>query len=57
MGDLVNLNKARKQRERVKAKAQAAENRIRFGQDKGTREQARREAERIRQELDGRKLD
>jgi hypothetical protein len=36
MGDLVNLNKARKQRERVKAKTQAAENRIRFGQDKGT---------------------
>lgn len=57
MGDLVNLNKARKQRERDTAKTRAAENRVRFGQDKNTRDKTRKDAERIRQELDGKKLD
>lgn len=57
MGDLVNLNKARKQREREAAKTQAAENRVRFGQDRNTRDKARKDVERIQQELDGKKLD
>lgn len=57
MGDLVNLNKARKQREREAAKARAAENRVRFGQDRNTRNKARKDAERSRQELDSKKLD
>ena len=57
MGDVVNLNKARKQRERDAAKTRAAENRVRFGQDRKTRDKARKDAERIRQDLDGKKLD
>ena len=54
---MINLNKARKAREKQEAKAKAAENRTRFGQAKPAREKARKDAERLRQDLDGKKLD
>lgn len=57
MADVINLSKARKARGREQAKAKAAENRVRFGQDKAARDKARKEAERVRQELDSKKLD
>jgi len=57
MGDVVNLNRARKLRQRDTAKKQAAENRIRFGQARPARDKARKEADRFQQDLDGKKLD
>lgn len=57
MGDVINLNKARKERERHTAKAQAAANRGRHGQSKADKAAERREADRIARDLDGKKLD
>lgn len=45
MGELVNLNRARKARDRAADRAQAIENRARFGQSKT--DKARLEAERL----------
>ncbi|MBJ7413381.1 MAG: DUF4169 family protein [Phenylobacterium sp.] len=55
MAELINLNKARKAKARLAGKAQAAENRARFGQTKGQKDVARLDAERARRELDGKK--
>lgn len=57
MGDVINLNKIRKARQRDDAKAKAAENRVRFGQSKTDRETARMEDERTKRDLEGKKLD
>lgn len=57
MGDVINLNKVRKAREKRFAKAAAAENRIRFGQSKANRETMQKEAERADKELDGKQID
>ena len=40
MAEPINLNKARKARERVEAEAKAAENRVRFGRTKAERDLA-----------------
>lgn len=53
MGDVVNLNKARKQRARSAAEAKAVENRVRFGRDKASRRAADAEKARAERELDG----
>ncbi|WP_083770932.1 DUF4169 family protein [Phenylobacterium zucineum] len=55
MADLINLNKARKARERAAAKDKAAENRVRFGRTKGERAVSRLEAERARRDIEGKK--
>jgi hypothetical protein len=55
MAELINLNKARKAKARLAGKAQAAENRARFGQTKGQKDVTRLDAERARRELDGKK--
>jgi hypothetical protein len=55
MAELINLNKARKAKARAAAKAQSAENRVRFGQTKGQRGAAKLEAERARRDLEGKK--
>ena len=55
MAELINLNKARKARERAAAKAQAAENRTRHGRTKADKAVTKLEAERSRRELDGAK--
>lgn len=54
-GDVISLNKARKALQRKAAKAQAAENRIKFGQTRTEREKQQKEAERIAKEFDGKK--
>lgn len=53
MVEPINLNKARKARARVAAKAQAAENRVRFGRTAAEKAAARADAERAARELDG----
>ena len=57
MGDIVNLSKYRKQRQRTEHAKQAAENRVRFGQSKTDRTRTRSEQERRRQDLDGKRRD
>lgn len=57
MAEVISLNKARKLLQRQAAKAQAAENRVKFGQSRPEREKQRKEAERIAREFDGKKRD
>ena len=57
MADVINLNRTRKARRRQEAKVEAAKNRLHFGQSKPARDKARKEAERLQQDLDGKKLD
>ena len=45
MAEIVNLNKARKQRERAEREAQAAANRVRHGRTRGERVRDAKEAE------------
>ncbi len=52
MGDVINLNKVRKERQRRRKKAKAAESRVRFGLAKG-----HRKADRKPDELDGKRLE
>ena len=52
MTEPINLNKARKARARVQAKADAAQNRVRFGRDKADKTVSKLEAERARRALD-----
>ena len=56
-GEIINLNKARKDRARAEAKATAAANRAAFGRTKGQKDAARIEAERLKRDLDGAKRD
>jgi len=49
----VNLNKARKARDKAQAKSRAAQNRIAFGRTKAEKAATRLDAERARRELDG----
>jgi hypothetical protein len=46
MTEPINLNKARKIRDRAQSKVQAAENRVRFGRTKGEKAVSKLEAER-----------
>lgn len=55
MADIINLNKARKARDKADARARAEENRVRFGQTKAEKESGRREAEAIERHLDAHK--
>lgn len=57
MAELINFNKARKAKARADDKAQAAENRAKFGQTKGQKAVTRLDADRARRELDGKKRD
>jgi hypothetical protein len=57
MAEPINLNKARKARERAAEKKQAVENRIRFGQPKAERTRSRLETERASRALDEKKRD
>ena len=56
MADVISLNKARKALQRKAAKAQAAENRIKFGQSKPERNKQQKDAERVAREFDGKEL-
>jgi hypothetical protein len=55
MTDPINLNKARKARARAADKAQAVENRIRFGRTGAERSVSKLEAERARRSHEGAK--
>ncbi|MEW5684183.1 MAG: DUF4169 family protein [Pseudomonadota bacterium] len=55
MAELINLNKARKARQKAAGKAAAVENRVRFGRPKAETTVSRLEAERARRDLDGKK--
>jgi len=57
MADIVNLNKARKQKARAEKKAQAAENRVRFGRRKTDRELDAAREEKAGRDLAGHRLD
>ena len=57
MGDVVNLNRYRKQRQRIDDAKQAAENRVKFGRDKAERARLSAEQERDAEDLDGKRLD
>ncbi|WP_296819144.1 DUF4169 family protein [Brevundimonas sp.] len=57
MAEIINLNRARKQRDRVAGKVMAAENRAAHGRSKAARDQARLEAERQTRQLNGARRD
>lgn len=55
--NVVNLNKARKDREKAARAAEARQNRARFGQAKADRAKALSIAEKLKQALDAAKRD
>lgn len=57
MSNVVNLNKARKARDRDRAREQARENRVRFGRTKADKDLTSAELQKSEQALDGAKLD
>jgi hypothetical protein len=57
MAEIVNINRARKARERKRAEQRAAENRARFGMTKDARRRAEREIEKAKKELDDKRLE
>lgn len=57
MAEPINLNKARKARAAVEAKAKAAENRVRFGRTKAEKTASKLDAERARRAHDQAKRD
>ena len=57
MGEIVNLNRARKAKARAAAKTTAEENRIRFGRTKAEKDGTRREAERADRAIEGHRLE
>lgn len=57
MAELINLNKARKDREKAAKASKAAENRAKHGQTKGERAVGMSLAEKVRQTLDAAKRD
>lgn len=57
MSNVVNLNKARKARDRDRAREQARENRAKFGRTKVDKDLSKAEAQKAEQLLDGAKLE
>lgn len=57
MAEIVNLNQARKARQRAEAERQAAENRVRFGRTKAEKKTDTQEKQRGERELDGKKVE
>jgi hypothetical protein len=57
MGDIVNLNRFRKDRDRRAAEKRAADNRARFGLPKPEREKAKAEAEKLKKDLENKRLE
>jgi len=57
MGEVINLNKARKAREKRAAEARAAEHRARFGQTKAAQTKNLKETGKSKSDLDGKRLD
>jgi hypothetical protein len=57
MGEIVNLNKARKNHNRAVERRKAAENRVRHGRTRAEKAEDRDESGRRERQLDGSKLD
>ncbi|UEM02135.1 DUF4169 family protein [Skermanella rosea] len=57
MGDVVNLNRFRKAREKSEREAQAAANRAKHGRTREQRAREKDEAARRTKELEGKKID
>lgn len=57
MTEIVNLNRARKDRAKAECKARAAANRVAYGRLKSEKEAAAKAREREERRLDGQKLD
>ena len=57
MGEVINLNKARKARERLAGQKQVQENRLRHGESKAQKQRRRREDELKKRELDDKRLE
>jgi adenylosuccinate lyase len=55
--NIVNLNKARKDRDKAQRSAKAAENRVLFGQTKGQKAKTMTLAQKVKQALDAHKRD
>ena len=55
MADIINLNKARKEKAKLAAKARAAENKSLFGRTKHARSILEIELEKARRDLEGHK--
>ncbi len=53
MGEVINFNKARKQKARADAEKQAEENRVRFGRTKAQKQRDAEEATEAQRRLDG----
>lgn len=57
MGDVVNLNRARKERAKAKAQKTAASNRVQFGTPKHLRRKGEAERTKTEREIEGKRLD
>ena len=57
MGEVVNLNEARKARDKAEARRAAEANRLTFGRTKAERQTTQKERDRDTANLDGHKLD
>lgn len=57
MGEVVNLNRARKARKKAEEQRKAEENRVRFGRPKAERRRDAAEKEREQREHDGKQLE
>lgn len=57
MGEIINLNKARKARDKAEAKRAAEANRLTFGRTRVERLSTQKERDRDAARLDGHKLD
>ncbi len=57
MADIINLNQFRKKRDRRAAERRAVENRNRFGLTKDERTRAQRESEKVKKDLDDKRLE
>lgn len=57
MGDVVNLNRVRKDRAKAKAEKTAASNRVQFGTPKHLRKKGEAERKKTEREIEGKRLD
>jgi hypothetical protein len=57
MGEIVNLNRARKARAKTKAEKAAASNRVQFGTPKALRKKADAERKKAHAAIEGKRLD
>jgi len=55
MGDVINLNQARKARAKLQKSREADGNRLRFGRTKAERQRQEAEADKARRDLEGKK--